>query len=145
MQRQKMKRILFTLVLLCFSGISEADRTSKWDYCECRFLQWNGWSACTKTCAGGYQERMRQVHIGTKGGCTNFTDCATNDMGWDTRSCNTICYGGGTYVSYTHSIYGYCSCPQGKIGDCCEQSKIILCLPPLIILHLLLSTFLSSK
>lgn len=111
------------LFLLFVNIVSiEGPITSKWRECNCRWDDWAAWSACTKTCGGGTQERDRSVWNYDTPNCEGFEACATSDMGFERRSCNTNCYNGGTYKTWT-KYYGYCECQEGKIGDCCQDSK----------------------
>ncbi|CAG2209564.1 unnamed protein product [Mytilus edulis] len=57
---------------------------------------------------------MRRVLFHNMSGCSKFTDCATNDMGFQYQDCNRICHNGGTYLSY-------CKCPKRWHGSCCDE------------------------
>ena len=123
-----MSKVKILLPMICFVTIIEGPISSKWKECGCSWVSWESWSACTKTCGGGIQQRMRQVRNDDTPNCTNFTACATNDMGWETQACHTTCYGGGVYTKYAppvSSYYGHCVCPLGRKGSCCENSKYI--------------------
>lgn len=108
-----MKLTLLILVLVNLH-ILFAVRTAKWDQCNCRWLDWESWSTCSKKCNGGRQKRSRNVRISTGPECTEFEDCASNDSGWQHRDCNEICYNGGTYQHY-------CRCPTRWKGSCCDE------------------------
>jgi len=56
--------------------------------------------------------------------CGDFYGCATPGSGWMRETCNPNCFNGGTFSSYPYDGWygGYCSCPIGTRGSCCEQS-----------------------
>ena len=93
------------------------DKAPTWDYCDCRFLSWATWSDCTERCYGRRQ-RSRQVEHTIKSGCEEFTDCASNDMGWDYQTCNKVCYNGGSYSGWRLVP---CHCTPGWHGRCCDS------------------------
>ena len=123
-----MNKVWILTLVCCFVTIIEGPISSRWKECGCHWEPWAPWSACTETCSGGIQQRDRKVWVYDKAtniNCgINFTVCATNDMGFETQACNTVCYGGGVYTKYScSSYYGYCNCQLDKRGSCCEESK----------------------
>lgn len=88
--------------------------SSLWDFCGCRWNEWQAWEDCNSEC-NGEQVRERMVWLyKSKDGCPfKFSTCATSDMGYDYRRCNAFCYHGGTSNSYV------CACVVGYYGDCC--------------------------
>ena len=120
-----MASLTVIFLLLQIVGV-KAPISSKWSECSCRWEPWAAWSSCTATCGGGTQDRDRMVWKYITPNCEGFEACASNDMGWERQACNTQCFNGGTFHTYSRtysSHYGYCSCPVGKIGSCCEESK----------------------
>ncbi|KAK3086698.1 hypothetical protein FSP39_022139 [Pinctada imbricata] len=105
--------IYFAVHVILMIIESEAGIKSTWHECGCSWEPWRSWSSCTRSCGGGRRQRDREVRVYDK--CGHFTDCATNDMGFDFSSCNNVCYNGGTY-----SIYS-CSCRDGWYGSCCQN------------------------
>ncbi|KAK3602545.1 hypothetical protein CHS0354_003797 [Potamilus streckersoni] len=71
------------------------------DYCGCHWEAWEAWSSCTESCSG-----------------------AANEDGWDFERCNTNCFNGGSFVELG-TLDGYCRCPTGYVGNCCET--IVTC------------------
>lgn len=115
----------FALLVQCCAVTSVlSGRTSKWNHCGCVFQNWSSWSKCSLECAGGRQRREREVQMHQIATCTNFTDCATNDMGFQFRDCNTICYNGGSYRDFGNALISYCHCPERWRGSCCDEGKI---------------------
>ena len=114
------------LCLLVYIHVVEAEKAPTWDECECEWGTWKPWSSCTATCGGGYQRRSRSVWHLDIPNCQGFEACATPGSGWQTRACNTHCYNGGSFISYG-SYNGYCRCPAGKKGSCCQESKSVHC------------------
>ena len=114
---------VFLYLLVCIRVI-EAGKAPTWDECECRWDTWEAWSSCTATCGGGTQKRSRKVWNLNTPECEGFEACATNDLGWQTQACNTQCYNGGSYVSIG-PYFGFCRCPDGKKGRCCQESTFI--------------------
>lgn len=110
-----------------------AERASTWDYCNCRWDAWSAWSQCSKSCGGGTQERNRKVWSKDIPECDSFENCATPGSGWDRTACNTHCEHGGTFQQF--GTFGFCSCPKGLKGSCCEQSMYPI--PPFIHIYLL--------
>ena len=111
--------------LLVYSLATKADKAPTWDECECRWEMWEAWSSCTATCGGGTQERSRGIWNIDTPECEGFEVCATADLGWQTQACNTQCFNEGSFTS-DGSYYGYCSCPAGIRGSCCQESKFRL-------------------
>ncbi|CAG2198539.1 unnamed protein product [Mytilus edulis] len=105
--------LFFATFLSLFDSI-ECGRTSQWDKCGCRWLEWQAWETCNKEC-NGERNRYREVWLYShEPGCVfSYYTCATNDMGIDFSRCNTFCHNGGTSNSYS------CSCVTGFHGDCC--------------------------
>ncbi|XP_060063504.1 neurogenic locus notch homolog protein 1-like [Ylistrum balloti] len=90
-------KITQILILSCLTiELVLGGRSSTWSLCHCSFNSWQSWSQCTAKCGGGSQRRERMVYLHTTLQCQTFEDCASNDMGFDYRDCNTICYNGGT-------------------------------------------------
>ena len=110
--------------LLVYSLVTKADKAPTWDECECRWDTWEAWSSCTATCGGGTQKRSRAVWSLDTPDCEGFEACATPGSGWQTQACNTQCFNGGSFISF--GDYGFCSCPAGKKGICCQESKLRL-------------------
>lgn len=107
-------------------GTAHGGISSKWDDCGCEWDPWQSWSSCTETCGGGYQRRERKVWHYDRPDCEGFEACATSDMAYDYRGCNSFCMNDGTFVDTDY--YGYCTCKTGNRGSCCEESKLMLCL-----------------
>lgn len=103
--------------LVIFSTIPQPIKggfSSIWDFCGCRWLDWEAWEDCSSECNGD-QVRQRSVWLYTsKDGCPyTFSTCASYDMGYDYRRCNVFCHNGGISNS------SGCDCPVGYYGDCC--------------------------
>ena len=69
-----------------------------------------------------YRQRSRQVRLTQNPGCDEFTDCATNDEGWDVIGCNEQCNNGGTPTGLS---WFPCSCQAGYYQRCCDMSKFL--------------------
>ena len=113
--------------LFVYFLVIEADIAPTWDECHCSWATWEAWSSCTSTCGGGTQRRTRSVWVLNKPKCVELGAgaCATNDFGLQTQRCNTQCFYGGSFI-LLGSYYGYCRCPAGKKGNCCQESKFRL-------------------
>lgn len=81
---------------------------STWSSCRCSWGTWKDWSNCTRSC---YGKRIRTRVVWTI--CSEFTDCASNDMGYQIEGCNEVCQNGGYYNGTT------CICALGFYGNCC--------------------------
>ncbi|XP_056008437.1 sushi, von Willebrand factor type A, EGF and pentraxin domain-containing protein 1-like [Ostrea edulis] len=106
--------MLLAIFMLYVLGFTESGRAPTWDSCGCRWLPWGSWSQCSALCGGGHRYRSRKVWLHDTPECSEFTKCASKDMGqdWD-YSCNRICYHG----SYRN---GGCRCSVGWRGSCCN-------------------------
>lgn len=103
------------LLLIAIFPMSEAGHASTWESCGCYWGSWDAWSDCSVSCGGGNRYRSRWVWWRDIPGCSKFTDCATDDMGFEyDYSCNANCYH-GTYSG------GYCNCQTGWYGSCCNN------------------------
>lgn len=105
---------LFVVLLTVYPDGSEAVLASTWDYCNCRFDEWEPWQDCTSTCFGR-QLRTRSVWLTNYVGCEVFTDCASNDEGSQYQDCNKVCHNGGNLAGSS------CSCTAAYYGQCCTS------------------------
>lgn len=90
---------------------------STWTYCNCRWDEWKAWSDCTSTCFGR-QVRERSVWLTQNPGCMVFTDCASNDEGFEYRGCNEVCQNEGLASGIS---WRPCTCNAGYYNTCCEE------------------------
>ena len=121
-----MATVLLLFALLCINlNTVEADSSCD-DKCE--WTVWSSWSDCDRRCAGGHQRRSREFcckHGLELREC--MKDCkldydVMSSRFRDTKSCNQLCYNGGTFMS---SYFGYCRCPTRYRGTCCEDGVYV--------------------
>ncbi|XP_062618260.1 C4b-binding protein beta chain-like [Saccostrea cucullata] len=101
-----------TIILVLYSLVVFAGYAPTWDYCRCRWWDWEAWRSCSVSCGGGFRLRIRYVSMYTY--CQKFEMCASPDMYRDVEKCNQNCYNGGTYTNK-------CLCANGWNGKCCSN------------------------
>ena len=112
----------FVYILRIAADIPEGPLLLQWNcQIECSFSPWEEWSSCTATCGGGTQSRFRSATQAISWECI----MSSRDCRPDIQSCNTQCFNGGTFLHVvSDGLYSsYCSCPAGKKGSCCLESK----------------------
>lgn len=123
MMHCKRNGFLFILILIeLLPSLVKGDCPANIDRCE--WIAWQSWSDCSHSCAGGTKHRDR--HFCCDADLAHSAKLCMEDCGLDydvarlgfhgSRSCNTHCYNGGTY------IYGYCRCPDRYKGTCCSET-----------------------
>ena len=79
---------------------------------NCAWNNWGGWGACDRHCGGsGIQSRHRSVRMAPSCGGRGCTGDSV-----DKKSCNRVCYNGGTVWND-----GTCHCTYKYDGQCCEH------------------------
>jgi len=91
----------------CCDKVHQPDRPCTLRLCECNpgWNSWGGYGACSATCGGGFETRIRTC------------DCGSSET--QSRSCSN-CLNGGTYSG------GVCHCEDWQFGSCCTcKQKVV--------------------
>ncbi|XP_076100913.1 uncharacterized protein LOC143070547 [Mytilus galloprovincialis] len=89
----------------------------------CEIFNWNPWSDCTASCAGGTRTRHRTFccPTGTDGPTCLGVNCKgviTISQIYEQETCNEFCYNDGSYSNT-------CQCTAGWTGQCCDT--LVVC------------------
>ncbi|KAL4218697.1 hypothetical protein ACF0H5_021285 [Mactra antiquata] len=104
------KLLYFCMLIGLKVNLSVAIHANTWSACECEWDSWKSWGECDSDCFGN-RRRSRSVYSY----CDKFTDCASNDEGFEWQGCNEVCHNGGSASWFS------CYCKAGFHGSCCTE------------------------